>query len=83
MKKYYTLLIFNLICFSTLYSQDIPFQEENFPNKTEEFKKAIDEIKKGDVFFNERNYNDALTHLLAAQQVNANNADLNLSLIHI
>lgn len=77
MKKYYTLLIFNLICFSTLYSQDIPFQEEHFPNKTEELKKAVDEIKKGDVFFNERNYNDALTHFLAAQQVNANNADLN------
>lgn len=63
----------------TLWSQDIPFEKAYFKDRKDEFKMAVDELKKGDEFFAQGPtlYKLALNHYLKANEVNPNNSTLN------
>lgn len=71
------------LCFGSLHllGQNIAFDKRNFGDK-EAFKKAMAELKAGDSAFEQgpESYDEAITHYLAANEFNPNNAELNFKL---
>lgn len=65
-------------------SMDTPFDKKTFPEK-ENLKKALSILESGDYFYEDPyslNYDSALYHYLRAQEMNPNNADINLKIGH-
>ena len=77
MKHLFTfLLIFSCALYS--FSQEnIEFQKDNFPDKSEEFKQAKRALTRGNTHFNNQDYELALNNYKKANQFNPNNAILN------
>jgi outer membrane protein OmpA-like peptidoglycan-associated protein len=79
MKKIvFVIAIFSLPVFSI--AQNVEFEKKNFPDRKDELKEVIKEIKEGDAIWEtkaENIYGVAIPHYLKAQNFNPNNAQLN------
>lgn len=73
-----------LVSLSTvLWSQDVPFDKNHFPDQREELKTALKAIKDGDKIMGDGNeiyYPEAIPFYELAQELNPNNAQLNFRL---
>jgi outer membrane protein OmpA-like peptidoglycan-associated protein len=67
---------------SSVFAQNIAFEKGNFKQNKDGYKAAIDNLKRGDSFYDEGEFymKDAIPFYEAAQMFNPNNADLNYKL---
>src|SRR5688572_22035346 len=72
-------LIFFLTSFIAA-AQNKEFTSENFPNNKQGLKEAQKEIKEGDFFYFELQYDEAILHYEVANRFNPDNAELNLKM---
>jgi len=72
-------IILSLFVFFSLniFSQNVEFNETNFPNQEEKLKEILYDISDGDYYFSEEVYSKALKSYLKANDYNPNNASLN------
>jgi outer membrane protein OmpA-like peptidoglycan-associated protein len=77
--KTFIFVSLNLVIISHAYSQDVPFEKDNFKDKKSGLKEAKSNLKEGDEFYESGSvyYNQALEYYLKANTFNANNAQLN------
>lgn len=63
----------------TAFSQNVTWEESNFPGKSDEFKEAKKEFLKGEkeLFIGDGHYRNALRHFEKAYKFNPDNAELN------
>lgn len=83
MKKLLLGLILLSLSTNLAWSQDIPFTERFFPNKSEGLRLAIVDLKNGDEYFfsgRPEIYKFAIPYYESAAKFNDSNADLNLKL---
>ncbi len=71
--------LFILTCFAAS-AQNKEFTSENFPNNKAGLKEAQKEIKEGDFFYFELQYDEAILHYEVAGKFNPDNAELNLKM---
>jgi outer membrane protein OmpA-like peptidoglycan-associated protein len=76
----YKYLLAFLLLTTAAHAQNVEFSKDRFGNDKDGLKAALKEIKAGDEWYemDPPRYEQALTHYLAAQKFNPNNAQLNL-----
>lgn len=81
MKKLLILMIV-VLCGGSAMAQNVLFEKKSFPDRKDEFKEAMKELKMGNEFYlsDYPNFEQALMHFEKAQAFNPNNADLNFKL---
>ena len=81
MKKYF--FLFTISVMYALFAaaqKNVEFTSDNFPNDKKGLKEAQNEIHNGDDSYFELYYSEALTHYIAANKFNPDNAELNLKI---
>jgi len=82
MKKIVFISAFLILGFSVVSAQNVPFEKDHFKQDKQGYKTAVDNLKRGDSFYEEGEFymKDAVPFYEAAQMFNPNNADLNYKL---
>src|SRR3954468_8051031 len=80
MKNIISVLIIFILTRFTVAAQSKEFTSENFPDNKQGLKEAQKEIKEGDFFYYDLQYEEAILHYEIADKFNPDNAELNLKM---
>ena len=80
MKNIFIIFIFFVFNYFSSFAQSKEFNSDNFPNNKQGLKEAQKELKEGDFFYYELQYDEAILHYEVAYKFNPDNAELNLKM---